>query len=126
MMSDFDAVAERYLAVWNETDAEARRAGIAALFADDVRYVDPIAAVQGHDGLDGLIGAVHQQFPGLVFRLGGAVDAHHDQARFTWHLGRPGEEPLVEGFDVAERDDSGRISLVLGFIDKAPATTPSS
>ncbi len=120
-MSDFDAVIDRYLAVWNETDPAARRAGIAALFAGDVRYVDPIAAVQGHDGLDGLIGAVQQQFPGLVFSPGGPVDAHHDQARFTWHLGRAGEEPLVVGFDVAQRDASGRIDLVLGFIDRAPA-----
>src|SRR5689334_18623926 len=101
-MSDFDAVIEQYLAVWNETDPAARRSGIAALFAEDVRYTDPIAAVRGHAELDGLIGAVQQQFPGLVFSAGGPVDAHHDQARFTWHLGRPGEEPLVIGFDVAE------------------------
>ncbi|BCY06771.1 nuclear transport factor 2 family protein [Actinoplanes sp. L3-i22] len=120
-MSDFDAVIERYLAVWNETDPAARRAAIAGLFADDVHYVDPVAAVHGHAGLDGLIGAVHQQFPGLVFSAGGPVDAHHDQARFTWHLGRPGEEPLVIGFDVAERDTSGRIARVYGFIDKAPS-----
>jgi hypothetical protein len=121
MMSDFDAAIERYLAVWNETDPAARRAGIAGLFAEDVRYVDPVAAVHGHAGLDGLIEAVQQQFPGLVFSAGGPVDAHHDQARFTWHLGRPGEEPLVIGFDVAERDASGRIGRVLGFIDKAPS-----
>ncbi|WIM98258.1 nuclear transport factor 2 family protein [Actinoplanes oblitus] len=120
-MSDFDTMVDRYLAVWNETDEAARQAAIADLFAEEVRYVDPIAAVRGREQLSGLIGAVQQQFPGLVFGPGGTVDAHHDQVRFTWHLGRPGEEPLVIGFDVAERDDAGRIHQVLGFIDKAPA-----
>ncbi|GIM96900.1 nuclear transport factor 2 family protein [Paractinoplanes toevensis] len=119
-MSDFDTVVDRYLATWNETDPAARRAAIDDLFAADVRYVDPMAAVAGRDALDGLIGAVQQQFPGLVFSPGGPVDAHHEQARFTWNLGAPGAEPLVVGFDVAELDTDGRIGRVLGFLDKVP------
>jgi hypothetical protein len=120
-MSDFDAVVERYLAVWNETDAATRRAAIDDLFAEDVRYVDPLAAVSGRDALSGLIGAVHGQFPGFVFGSGGPVDAHHEQARFTWTLGPRGGEAVVIGFDVAEMDAEGRIRQVFGFIDKAPA-----
>jgi hypothetical protein len=120
-MSDFDTVIERYLGVWNETDPAARRAAIDEIFAEGVRYVDPLAAVEGRDALDALIGAVQQQFAGFVFAPDGPVDAHHDQARFTWSLGLPGEEPLVVGFDVAERDTDGLICQVLGFIDRAPA-----
>ncbi|HEX5203003.1 nuclear transport factor 2 family protein [Paractinoplanes rhizophilus] len=120
-MSDFDSVVERYLAVWNETDAAARRKRIDDLFAEDVRYVDPLAAVTGRDALDGLVGAVQQQFPGFTFSPGGAVDAHHDQARFTWNLGAVPGEPLVVGFDVAELDEDGHIKQVLGFLDKVPA-----
>ncbi|MEU4423847.1 nuclear transport factor 2 family protein [Actinoplanes sp. NPDC024001] len=117
-MSDFDSMIQRYLTIWNETDEQARRAGIGELFAEEVRYCDPIAAVEGRDALHALIGEVHQRFPGLVFSAGELLDAHHDQARFTWHLGRPGEDPMVIGFDVAERDADGRIKLVLGFLDK--------
>jgi hypothetical protein len=120
-MSDFDSIVDRYLAVWNETDPAARRAAAQEVFADDVRYVDPLAAVEGLDALTGLIGAVQQQFPGYVFTPAGPVDAHHDQGRFTWHLARPGEEPPVIGFDVADLGPDGRIRQVLGFIDKAPA-----
>ncbi|MEU4236445.1 nuclear transport factor 2 family protein [Actinoplanes sp. NPDC026619] len=119
-MSDFDTVVDRYLATWNETDPARRRAAIDDLCADDVRYVDPMAAVDGRAALDGLIGAVQQQFPGLVFSAAGPVDAHHEQARFTWNLGAPGEEPLVVGFDVAELDAGGRIQRVLGFLDRVP------
>lgn len=119
-MSDFDTVVARYLAVWNTTDEADRRKAIDEVFAEDVRYVDPLAAVAGRDALNGLIGAVHQQFPGLVFTAAGPPDGHHDQARFTWHLGTPGGEPLAIGFDVAELDSTGRISQVLGFLDKVP------
>jgi len=119
-MSNFDSVLDRYLAVWNETDADVRRKAIDDLFAADVRYVDPLAAVTGRDALDGLIGAVQQQFPGLRFTPGGTLDAHHDQARFTWNLGTDPQAPLVVGFDVAELDEDGRIRQVLGFLDKVP------
>lgn len=120
-MTDFDALVQRYLTTWNETDPAARRKAVGDLFSEDVRYIDPVAAVQGHDALDGLIGAVQAQFPGYVFTPGGPADAHHDQVRFTWHLGLPGTEAPVIGFDVAELDADGRIRLVLGFLDKAPA-----
>ncbi|GAA3946204.1 nuclear transport factor 2 family protein [Actinoplanes auranticolor] len=120
-MSDFDTVVQRYLAAWNETDPQRRRAAIEEVCAADVRYVDPLAAVEGRAGLDGLIAAVQGQFPGLVFTPGGPVDAHHEQARFTWHLGPAGQEPVVIGFDVAELGPDGRIRTVLGFIDRAPA-----
>ena len=119
-MSEFDAVVQRYLTTWNETDPAARRKAVDDLFSEDVRYVDPVAAVQGREALDALIGAVQAQFPGFVLTAGGPADAHHDQGRFTWHLGLPGAEPPVIGFDVAELDADGRIRLVLGFLDKAP------
>ncbi len=120
-MSDFDSVVRRYVAAWNETDPAARRKLIDDLFTEDVRYVDPLAAVQGRDALDGLIGAVQQRFPGFVLTAGGPADAHHDQGRFTWTLGLPGEEAPVAGFDVAEVDGAGRVRLVLGFLDRVPA-----
>ncbi|SNS75880.1 SnoaL-like domain-containing protein [Geodermatophilus saharensis] len=114
-------LADRYLAAWNETDPAARRALVDDLFTADVRYTDPLADVEGRDGLDGLIAAVQAQFPGFVFRLAGPADAHHGQLRFTWHLGPAGTEPPVTGFDVAVTDDDGRIRTVLGFLDRVPS-----
>jgi hypothetical protein len=119
-MSDFDKVVDRYLAMWNQTDPATRRTLIDETCTSDVTYVDPLAAAQGHDGLDGLIAAAQSQFPGLVFTPGGLLDGHHDVARFTWYLGPPGAQPLVEGFDVVEVADDGRIRAVRGFLDKVP------
>ena len=120
-MSDFAELAEQYIAAWNETDPSARRALIREIWSEDGRYLDPLAQVAGHDQIDAVIAAAQSQFAGMTFRLAGPVDAHHDQARFTWELGPHGAEALVVGFDVAQRDADGRLALVLGFLDKVPS-----
>jgi hypothetical protein len=120
-MTDFQHLAEQYIAVWNERDPAARRAAIDALWAEDCRYVDPLAEADGRAAVDATIGAVQAQFAGFLFALAGPVDGHHNQARFTWNLGQPGAEPLVVGFDVAVLDTAGRLSTVLGFLDEVPA-----
>jgi len=114
-------IIKRYLEAWNETDATVRRELVASLWAADGSYTDPLADVRGPEAIAGLIGAAQQQFAGLVFTLGGPVDANHDQARFTWHLGPDGGEPVVIGFDVVVLSEDGRIASVHGFLDKVPA-----
>jgi hypothetical protein len=114
-------LAQRYLDAWNETDPAARRAAMAGVFTDDVRYTDPLADADGRDALDATIAAVQQQFPGFVFRLAGTPDAHHDQVRFSWELGPADQDAPIAGSDVAVVDGSGRIRRVLGFLDRVPA-----
>jgi SnoaL-like domain len=121
-MTTYDDIAQRYIDTWNETDPSARRAAVDQLYTEDARYVDPLAAADGREAISSMIGAVQQQFPGFVFTLGGPVDAHHEQARFTWHLGPEGAaEPVVVGFDVAVLNGDGQIRSVYGFLDKVPA-----
>jgi hypothetical protein len=114
-------IIERYLASWNETDPEARRALLRDVWADEASYVDPLAAVSGRDEIDATIAAVQAQFPGFTFTLVSPVDAHHRQARFNWGLGPAGAEPVIVGFDVAVAAQDGRLASVLGFLDKIPA-----
>ena len=120
-MSDFTELAEQYINAWNENDASARRALIDEIWSEDGRYTDPLADVTGRDQIDAVIAAAQAQFAGMTFRLAGAVDAHHDQARFTWELGPDGADAVVIGFDVAHRDADGRLALVLGFLDRVEA-----
>ena len=120
-MTAYDELAQRYIDTWNETDPSARRAAVDQLYAEDARYVDPLAAADGREAIAAMIGAVQEQFPGFVFRLAGPVDGHHDQARFGWELGPAGAPAPIVGFDVVVSDDGGRIQTVLGFLDKVPA-----
>lgn len=111
---------ERYVAAWNETDPAARAKAVAALWTEDAAYTDPLADVAGHEGIAAVIEGAQGMFPGLVFTPGELYDAHHGIARFTWHLGPAGGEPVATGFDVVELAGDGRIRKVLGFLDKAP------
>jgi SnoaL-like domain len=120
-MSDFTELAGKYIAMWNETDPSARRVLIDEVWSANGRYIDPLAEVTGRDQIDAVIAAAQGQFAGMTFRLAGPVDAHHDQARFTWELGPDGADAPVVGFDVVQRDGDGRLALVLGFLDKVPA-----
>ncbi len=114
-------VADRYIAVWNEPDAERRRQAVAALWTEDGTYTDPLAVVEGHEAIAAMIIGVREQFPGLVFKLLGDIDAHHNVARFGWELvPEGGGESLVVGFDVAVVADDGRLRHVYGFLDKVP------
>jgi SnoaL-like domain len=121
-MTDFNELAGRYIALWNETDGDARRKGIGEVFTEDAVYIDPLAEAQGQDAIDAVIAGAQGMFPGLVFRLAGPVDTHHDQARFTWELiPGPDAESIVVGFDVAVATEDGRLRSVYGFLDKVPA-----
>jgi hypothetical protein len=77
-------VIARYLDCWNETDPAARRKLIDEVWTVDAEYTDPLARARGRAEIDATISAVQHQFPGLVFSLAGPIDAHHQQARFTW------------------------------------------
>jgi hypothetical protein len=121
-MIGYMKIIEQYIEAWNETDADARRALIDEVFAADAAYTDPMAELHGRDEIGAGIAGAQQMFAGLVFSLAGPVDAHHRQARFTWHLGpADGGEPVVIGFDVAVLDPAGQVKDVLGFLDKVPA-----
>lgn len=120
-MRPIDDLVDRYLQTWNENDPDVRRKAIDELWAENGVYTDPIAVAVGRDAIDATIAAVQGQFAGLVFTLDGPVDAHHNLARFTWHLGPQGEEALFVGFDVAVLNADGRIGHVHGFPDQVSA-----
>ncbi|MFJ4920589.1 nuclear transport factor 2 family protein [Streptomyces sp. NPDC088725] len=121
-MSDLAHIVTQYLDIWNEADADKRAAAIADLFTADAPYIDPLAAVAGHDGVAAVITAAREQFAGLSFELLGDVDAHRNLARFRWGLvTAPGTEPIAIGFDVIVTGEGSRIEGVYGFLDKVPS-----
>lgn len=120
-VGDLHELVQRYLAVWNDPDADGRAKGIADLWADAGRYTDPLVDLSGHEAIGAMITGVRERFPNLVLTLGRAVDGHHNTVRFTWNLvPDQGGDPLVIGLDVAVVDDDGRLTAVYGFLDKLP------
>ncbi len=111
------AIADRYLATWNEPDNARRRSLVAALWSPDGRYADPMMSGEGHDGIAHMIAAARTQFPGLVFTARGKPDGHGPFARFSWSLGPAGGAAVAGGTDVARLDEAGRVVEVIGFLD---------
>jgi len=120
-MSKFTDVIDRYIAMWNETDAERRRELIARTWTDTSSYLDPMLQGEGQCGIDAMVQGVQARFPGHRFRRTSEVDAHHDRVRFTWELAPGGGAALVTGTDFGVVAADGRLQAITGFFDHAPA-----
>jgi hypothetical protein len=118
-MTDVNAVASRYIDLWNERTASRRREILSQHWADDARYIDPLMSGDGRDGVDALIAGVQQRFPDFRFRLLGEADGYGDHVRFSWGLGPDDADSPIKGTDfVIVRD--GRIHSIAGFLDQIP------
>ena len=118
-ITEANTSAERYLAIWNETDATRRLALIAESWTETATYVDPLMRGQGHEQINSLVEAVQSRFPGFRFELIGTVDGYGDNLRFSWGLGPANGEALIKGTDFAELE-GGKLKSVRGFIDQLP------
>jgi hypothetical protein len=110
-------IVDRYLASWNETDAGRRRALIAAAWAEDGTYRDPLNSATGRDGIDTMIGEFQGRYPDQTFRLRGEVTADGQTARFGWSLHGPDGTTQLTGHDDATLDTAGRLQSITGTFD---------
>jgi hypothetical protein len=85
-MSDLNAFARRYIAMWNEPDADLRRKVIAELFAPDAAHYTPSQEIHGHAKLEARITTAYEKWvkPGLyAFRAVPNANGHHNMAWLT-------------------------------------------
>jgi hypothetical protein len=92
-----------------------RRSLIARTFAQDASYLDPMLRGDGRDGIDAMVKAVHEKYPGHKFTRTSDVDSHNDRARLTWELAPDGGRLLVKGIDFATLSGDGLLRSVTGF-----------
>ena len=119
-MTNITTVVNNYIAVWNETTPEERRALVADTFADESSYVDPLMEGAGHSGIDAMVAAAQKQFPGARFELSAGPDLHHDRVRFAWRLVSAADgAPVAAGVDFATVAGDGRLRDVTGFLEPA-------
>jgi hypothetical protein len=124
MEAEMDSLTElldRYIAMWNETDPQRRRALIAQIWTEDARYVDPVSEAEGRTSIDAMVCGVHERFPGHRLRRTSEPDAHHDRVRFTWELAPEAGPTVVKGIDFAVIT-SQRLQSVTGFFDHVAAS----
>ncbi|WP_327256261.1 nuclear transport factor 2 family protein [Streptomyces sp. NBC_01244] len=86
-MSLTEGLVERYLAVWNESDAESRRKAVAEIWSEDGLYANTGQEFRGHEGIEAAVTEAYVDFVanGFTFRLH-AHSVNHDAARITWDM----------------------------------------
>jgi SnoaL-like domain len=117
LMNDVTELIDRFIAMWNETDAERRHALIARTWTEDATFLDPVAQGEGRAGIDAIIRGVQERFPGHRLRRTSGPDAHHDRVRFCWELAPEGGAPVVSGTDFVVVGNGDRLQMVTGFFD---------
>ncbi|MFD0856143.1 hypothetical protein ACFQ07_28145 [Actinomadura adrarensis] len=130
-------LAERYVAVWNEPDPEARRKAVADLWTEDALMrlappqemrthatklgVTPFLEARGHDELELRVVRSYEEFvaPGQnVFAVRQGARRLGDVVIFEWAMAaKVTAEQLGAGLEVVIVGRDGRIKEDLQFID---------
>lgn len=118
---DVETAVDRYFEAWNEPDPAKRTALVGVAWATEARSVDPLADVTGRGAICDMIGAVHEQFPGLSVQRSTDVDSHHDQVRFGWEILDAAGNIVVAGIDIARLDERGHLAELVGFFGELPS-----
>jgi hypothetical protein len=120
-MTAIEELTDRYVAVWNEPDATARDAGVAALWSANARAFTSANEYLGLEAITGRVAAAHEKFvagQGYVFRALGPAEAHHDGVRIRWEMASSaGGDAVSGGVQFLLLDADGRIRLDYQFID---------
>lgn len=111
------ALALAFLAAWNEPDPDAREAALAALVAPGLRYADPHlpALLEGSEAYLAQIRRFRERFPSLRAEPAAAFQYHQGFVLIPWRLLRPDGALHQAGMWVVERDERGRIRLIVAF-----------
>jgi hypothetical protein len=110
-----DDILATYFRAWNEHDPDERRRLLQRAVTEDAVLVDPTGRWEGAAGLADRIGRYHAAAPGTVVVTASDVDAHNHVVRYAWKIVDEHANEVVEGTDVAERSDDGRLRRILMF-----------
>ncbi|MEY1554551.1 nuclear transport factor 2 family protein [Yoonia sp. R2331] len=111
---------DTFFAAWSITDAAARHDTIAQACADQVSYSDPRSGgrLQGLDAVATYVGMFSANAPGWTAKVD-AADEVNGYMRATVVFGGKGpdgQDMAQHGTYFADRDDSGKITMLAGFV----------
>jgi hypothetical protein len=120
-MDSAQQLADRYLAVWNETDADRRRQSIAELWTPEGEHYAGAREVRGNVALEERIRGSHEKSVrdgGYRFRAVKDARALHDVVTFHWEMAPAESEKIAaSGFIFLLVDGQGSIRVDYQFFD---------
>jgi hypothetical protein len=118
-----EQVMTTYVALWNATDEKERRQLAADVLTEDAAIIYPTVAAHGREDVVAALGAFHGRLPGARFEKTSGVEEHHGWLRASWDMVLADGSVGLDGEDVAEFTDDGRLRRVLGFHNPLPQRT---
>jgi hypothetical protein len=135
---DLEQLVDRYVAVWNEPDADRRREAVRELWTEDgVQLLEPpqeirqsaaalgmtpILAARGHDALEVRVTRSYEDFIAsgeFSFRRRDNAARLDDVVKFNWEMVRSSDGELAAvGLEILVLDDDGRIRVDHQFIER--------
>jgi hypothetical protein len=119
-MNEAQHLADRYAAVWNETDAAARRKTIAELWAPDGLHYVKTREARGYEALETRIIGSHEKnvvVGGYRFRAARDAQLLRNVVSFHWEMvPAAGGEIVAVGLEFLVLDEQGRIACDYQFI----------
>jgi hypothetical protein len=113
--TDITATIDAHLHAYALAEADRRDALVAANWSPDGELLDPPLEGRGHAEISALADVVLTHYAGHSFRRTTAVDAHHGFARYGWDLVGPDGAVAVNGIDIVQFDDAGKLLRIVGF-----------
>lgn len=110
-----------YFAAWNEPEKERRRALLERSVTEDVELIHPSwGRSQGIDALLAHIDNYQSVLPESAVVLTSGLDSHNDIVRYGWDIVDQHGDRVMDGIDVVELADDGRLKRILLFHGPLP------
>ena len=116
-----DEILAGYFAAWNEADEDERSRLLGRSVTEDAQLLDSTGDWRGVDGFAERIGRYRALAPGTRVVPASGVDAFDQAMRYAWRIVDSEGHEVLEGLDVVERADDGRLRRILMFHGPLPA-----
>jgi hypothetical protein len=90
------------------------------VLTEDAVIIYPTIEAYGRDEFVTALGRFHERMPGVHFVKTCGVEQHHGWLRASWRLLQPDGSVGMDGEDVGELNQDGRLRRVLGFHNPLP------
>ena len=104
----------KMMAIWNTTDADEIERLTEEALELNVHFADPNHNIVGRKAFIDMVHQVQKQIPGAVYARNSEVDMQNNFCRYHWKIDM-GDKRLMNGFDMTEVNDAGKIVKVIGF-----------
>jgi hypothetical protein len=127
-MTDLNEFITRYVATWNEPDADVRCKLIAGIWSERASLYNRIKEYHGHAGVEAAVKRSYDLFGsrGFLFRPREQPVSHHNAIRFTWEMITPADGAVDSiGTQFLILEDDGRVRLDYQFVEMPPTPAKS-